>query len=361
MTALAAMIALGLALAVGFSSRALGERFGLLDWPDPAGGRKLHLEVTPLVGGMAIVPAVVLAALLVVWFAEPSRPVSSHLQWFAGVVGALYLIGVADDRLGLGPRLRLLASITVFGVAVVYAPDFRVSFLLFTGSPLILFSGIGALIFSLLCLVGLLNAINMADGKNGLVIGISIVATVVLWIEAPSFLDPLFAALLCGLAVTFYFNMRGRLFLGDGGSYGLSAVLGLLAILSYNSAFDSFRADRLALLFAVPVIDTIRLITLRTMRGGSPFRADRNHLHHHVAGWIGWPRGLVVYAALILVPNLAALVWPRCGVLLLLLMLPLYAAALLLARRGEARNAARRGETLHPGIGEATSAGTLGA
>jgi len=335
MNALAATAVLALLMAglVGWKAGALGRVLGLLDWPDPAGGRKLHARVTPLVGGIGVVPAT-LAGAIIAWAVIPSSPVvSQHLMWFCGVVGLLFVIGMADDRLGLGPRLRLLASLGVFALAVIYAPDFRVSFLLFTTGPAFILPAGLAIVFSLVCLVGLLNAVNMADGKNGLVISLAMIWTVILWIEAPSFLDPLFAALGVSLAIMLVFNMRGRLFLGDSGSYGLSAVLGLLAIYSYNHAFGDFRADRLALLFVVPVIDTIRLTTSRAMKGRSPFKADRDHLHHHIAYRWGWPSGLSIYLGLVGIPNFAAFIWPTLAPLFLILTLPAYVAVLVLSTR----------------------------
>lgn len=342
-TALAALGALMIATAVGLCADRIGRALGLLDWPDPAGGRKLHRKVTPLVGGVGVMPGV-LAGGLVAWVAlggpvgpgpgpSPEAGIGAHLPWFLGVAGLLFVIGMADDRLGLGPRLRLLASLAVFFLLVLYAPDFRVSFLLFTSGPTLFLGGTLAILFSLVCLVGLLNAVNMADGKNGLVISLSILWTTILWIEAPQPLDPLFAALMAGLIVMLYFNMRDRLFLGDGGSYGLSAVMGMLAIYAYNQNFENFRADRLALLFVIPVIDTIRLITTRSLKGRSPFQADRDHLHHHIAFRWGWPRGLIIYLGLVAIPNLLAYAYPSLAPAMLALTLPAYIAILVLSTR----------------------------
>lgn len=329
----AALSAAALAWIVCWRADAIGRALGLLDWPDPAGGRKFHAHVTPLVGGIAVVPATLIGALLAWRDAAGSPFVAAHLLWFAGVCGALFLTGVADDRLGLGPRLRLVFSLIVFACAALYAPDFRVSFLLFTDLPALLIPGAAGILFSIVCLVGLLNAVNMADGKNGLVISLSALWAAILWWKAPAYLDPLFAALLAALAITFAFNMRGRLFLGDGGSYGLSAILGLLAIYGYNHGFDDFGAGQLALLFVVPVLDTIRLITTRALKGHSPFRADRDHLHHHIAFRFGWPRGLLVYLSLVAAPNLAALAMPRWSETLLVFGLPVYVAVLVLTTR----------------------------
>ena len=323
------------ALLVGMHAMRLGEALGLLDWPDIGGGRKRHQRVTPLMGGTAVMlPALI--GLALAGMADVSPVVHTHMIGFALAAGALYLIGVADDRFGLGPRLRLVCALAIFTLALVYAPDFRLAFLRFGGVDTLLLLGVLALPFTLACLVGFLNAVNMADGKNGLVISLSLFWVLMLWAPAPGYLDPVLAALTSALAVAFVFNMRNRFFLGDGGSYGLSALIGLLAIYVFNHGFAEWRAERIALLFAVPVFDTLRLVAWRLLQGRSPFSADRDHLHHHIAYRWGWPAGLAIYLALVMVPNLLALAFPGAAMALLGLSLLAYAAVLALSTRATA-------------------------
>ena len=134
--------------------------------------------------------------------------------------------------------------------------------------------------FTVLCVVGLQNALNMADGKNGLALGLLLIWCAFLWFYAPPELAPVLAALIAGLAVTWVFNMRGALFLGDAGTYGLSVAVAFLAIHTYAVGFPSLHADLIALWFLIPVIDALRLMATRVMAGQSPFVADRRHFHH---------------------------------------------------------------------------------
>lgn len=352
-------------LAIGLKADRLGERLGLLDWPDPCGGRKRHERVTPLMGGTAVVVSVLAGALMAWAVAGRDSPViADHLLWFCAASGALYIIGLADDRFGLGPRVRLLLALLVFLLASLHAPDFRLLFLRFSGvDELMVLQGFG-LTFTLVCLVGLLNAVNMADGKNGLVLSISLFWALMLMPLAPAHLAPVLVALAMALAVMLGFNLAGRLFLGDGGSYGLSAILGLLAIYIYNHRFGSVDADRIALLFAVPVFDTIRLISMRAARGRSPFAGDRDHLHHHVAYRWGWPRGLLVYFALVAAPSLLALVFPEAAGALLFATAVAYGAVLLISSGGgslaRVLRERHRGR-LQPNGGRATSGPPAGA
>ncbi|MCA3255691.1 MAG: hypothetical protein INF91_08760, partial [Alphaproteobacteria bacterium] len=134
---------------------------------------------------------------------------------------------------------------------------------------------------------------------------------------------------LVALGVTFWFNMQSRLFLGDGGSYGIGAFIALLTVSIHNDATPGIAGAaitplQIIAMFLIPVIDTVRLMVARKLRGGSPFEGDRNHLHHHLFNRWGWPRGLVVYAALVGIPNLVAQVEPASAWLAIVVMLSVY-------------------------------------
>lgn len=327
-------LALIISLLVGVNAMRLGRLFGLLDFPDPSGGRKQHGTITPLVGGGAIVLSVIAVATLGLLDMSTAVSVRTHLEWFAFAVTGMYLIGLTDDRFALGPKIRLALAFIVLLLVVLYAPDFGLPFLRFSGSERSWFLDDAGQGFALLCLVGLLNAVNMADGKNGLVIGICLIWSLTLLVHCPAPLLPVLAATVVALAVMLYFNLRGSLFLGDGGSYALSGIFGLLAIYIYNHEFAVIRADHIAVLFAIPVFDTIRLMTARLRRGQSPFAGDRTHLHHHLALRWGWPkRGLYIYLALVAVPNLLTLGWPHLGLLWLGVALLAYIVVLTHAER----------------------------
>ena len=333
----AATAALAISLLIGINAEALGRRLGLLDFPDPDGGRKRHERVTPLVGGSAVALSA-LVATAAVFLGEPlSAPLAQHLGWFAATVAMMFLIGIADDRYGLSARIRLLLAVAILALVVVEAPDFSLPFLRFAGQPdLWLLGAPWGEAFALLCLVGLLNAVNMADGKNGLVLSLGLIWTVVLAFRLPPVLAPVLVGTGVALAVMWWFNMRGRLFLGDGGSYAISAIFGLLAVYAYNRDFPTMRADDVAVMFAIPVFDTVRLMAARMLAGRSPFEADRDHLHHRLHRQWGWPRGLLIYLAMVAIPNAGALIWPRSGLGWLLLSALLYTAVMWRSRPGAA-------------------------
>jgi UDP-GlcNAc:undecaprenyl-phosphate GlcNAc-1-phosphate transferase len=143
---------------------------------------------------------------------------------------------------------------------------------------------------------------------------------------------PILTATGVAIAVMLWFNMKQHLFVGDAGSYAISTQFGLLAIYAYNHDFAVMRADDVAVMFAVPVFDTIRLMVVRKLAGRSMFEADRDHLHHHLHRSFGWPRGLVIYVAMVAIPNALALALPQTALIWLLATALVYGAVIWITR-----------------------------
>jgi len=229
--------------------------------------------------------------------------------------------------------LFLLATISIAWACTYLVPDFELSFLRFSFISQSFFLEGWSAVFSILCLVGLLNAVNMADGKNGLVTGLSLVWCALLALYVPQHSLPLIFGMFGSLCVVSYFNLKGRLFLGDSGSYALSVLFGLLAIYAYNVNFAYVNADAIALWFLIPVLDCVRLMVWRVVQGRSPFSPDSSHLHHHLDRSMGWRRGLPFYVSLVAVPAILAYLWPAATGLWMGLSVMVYISALLATGR----------------------------
>ena len=121
-------------------------------------------------------------------------------------------------------------------------------------------------------MVGLLNAINMADGRNGLVLGIAVCWAYGLGEYAHFNFQPFMHFLLICLVTVLIYNWSGRLFLGDLGSYVVGALLGLVTIYLYNEPRSEFPMAAAALWLMMPVLDCLRLIVIRVSVGRSPFK-----------------------------------------------------------------------------------------
>lgn len=313
-------------LATCLSAMRLGRALGVLDIPDPK-GRKKHRHITPLVGGLAIIVPLIITSI--------SYGIVSGVPmfWaFAVIIGGSLLVGFFDDRRHLPPSLRLLAAAFVAFAAIWMFSPFEIQFLRFSFLDIPIFTQGWGLAFTVLCLVGLQNAVNMADGKNGLVIGLSFIWVTILFYYAPGHLYPLMGTMLVCLGITLVFNLRGKLFLGDGGAYALSMAVGSLALYIYNVGFVAIPADMVALWFIIPVVDCLRLMIGRSLKGRSPFSPDREHLHHMLMRFMIWEKALVVYLAMVFVPCFLAIWLPDWTLLWVVLAMSTYLTVLITVR-----------------------------
>jgi len=307
------------ALVVAFCSFAdrLGYRLGLIDHPD--GVRKRHARPTPLVGGLALmVPMLVIAAR-----EAYLHPGLDEIFLVLGAAGLGFMaLGLFDDRHQATPLVRLIVSTLLCGVLLAAVPVLQLDVLVL--GPFSLALGLFALPFTVLCLLGLQNAINMADGLNGLVIGLAIFWTSCLLLYAPAPLVPYLSLLLLGLFILLPYNLMGYLFLGDAGSYSLGVVLGLLMIYVYHTSAAPLPMLTVVLWLLVPVLDCLRVVLSRLLAGRSPLMADSNHFHHRLARHWRWPVSVLIYLAIATVPGFVAALWPGQTVLMLVVAVLAY-------------------------------------
>lgn len=297
-------------LCCSFAGR-LGRWLDVIDHPD--GLRKRHARPTPLIGGIALmVPLVLVAA-----GEALARSAPDAIFGVLALAGlGFMLLGLFDDRHQAPPNLRLLISVALCSLLLVIEPGLQLHELQF--GPLVVPLAVFALPFTVLCLVGLQNAINMADGLNGLVIGLSIFWTICLLLYAPPALIPYLSLMLMGLLILLAYNVSGRLFLGDAGSYSLGVSIGLLMIYVHHAAGGRLPMTTVMLWLLVPVLDCLRVMISRLLANRSPVAADTNHLHHRLARCWPWPVSVLVYLAVATLPGLIAAIWlEQTGTMLL--------------------------------------------
>lgn len=298
-------------LLICMRAEAVGRWLGVVDHPDKL--RKLHRAPTPLVGGIASMVPLLAVAALEGWRQPAHAPLFATLAFSTA---AFLLLGLADDRRHVSVTARLILSTLVLTMALALQPSLTLPTLVFgADGTTALHLGLLGGPFALLCLLGFQNAVNMADGADGLVIGMALGWIGLLLLHAP----PELALFLwiCGasLATTLPFNLRGKLFLGDAGSYAVSVLIGMAAIHTYNASAE-LSAANVMLWFLLPVADCLRLIVTRLRMGRSPFEPDRNHLHHRLAGVMPQRAAVAAYLALALLPGAVAELLPHRAPLL---------------------------------------------
>ncbi|MCZ8371092.1 MAG: MraY family glycosyltransferase [Porphyrobacter sp.] len=286
----------------------LGQWLGVIDTPSASGsgGHKRHADPTPAVGGVILAIVGVTLSLALLPYTKDIAPhlFNTRLLASAAVVGAM-VIGFVDDRAHLRPSVRLLLA-AIFAVALLLlVPQYRIERVEFPSIGVTLDTGIWALPFTAICLVALKNAINMADGRNGLILGLSLIWITFFLLHATPAIFPVLVVVSAALLVLFAFNVRGKLFMGDCGAYGIATLFGICALSLHNQNYGTIRTAEVVLLFLMPVLDTLRLILVRLLSGQSPLAPDGRHLHHLLDEAIGWRRGWAVYMVLAAAPIMA--------------------------------------------------------
>jgi UDP-GlcNAc:undecaprenyl-phosphate GlcNAc-1-phosphate transferase len=273
----------------------LARRLGVLDRP---AGRKLHLEPTPYLGGLAVVVGLVVAGVVIGSTARQAAVI-------AACAVAVFLVGLIDDVRGLGPRIRLAVEA---GLAVVlWFENVRAGFF---GIPAL------DLALTVVWIVAITNALNLLDNMDGLASGVTAIASLAYFVIAVSQGDYLVASLAAGLAGVSVGFLRhnfppARIFLGDAGSLLLGFLLAVLALMiDLDVTNDVLRIGVQALILGVPVFDTT-LVVVSRVRGGRPVALGaQDHSSHRLAafGLSARQVAFVTYAAQLAFSTIAIIV-----------------------------------------------------
>lgn len=316
------------ALVVVFCNK-IALRLGVVDHPG-AQEHKAHAAPTPLVGGLVALPPAI-AILMLQCFQEGIS--STHAAAYLALAFASLcslIVGFFDDRRHIPAQVRLIICSGIFGVAISIRPEFVVSALDLQGIGFKIELGLLAIPFSVFCLLAFQNAVNMADGRNGLVAGMAIIWLLALLSYGWHPLTLAIVSLTIGLFIALGANLGGRLFLGDAGTYGIGAFVGLATIWIHRSNIGLHTID-VVIMFMIPVLDMARLFLSRVLAGHHPFSADHGHLHHYLDKSIGWMIGRKIYYVLVAAPILLSRLQAFDAVHALMLGVCLYGMAMTLA------------------------------
>jgi UDP-GlcNAc:undecaprenyl-phosphate GlcNAc-1-phosphate transferase len=255
---------------------------------DPSDDRKVHTKQTPLMGGMMIFAGTLFSFLL--WL--PTNDVGV-IKYLVPSLLIMFFVGMKDDIIGTAPVKKLAAHILVAFIMVLMANVKLTSLHGLFGIKEI--PEWASIVLSVFTYIVIINAFNLIDGVDGLAAGVGLIASTVFgfWFYYAG--DWNYAVLSFSLAgallgfLRFNFN-PAQIFMGDSGSLTIGFLIAVMAIelVEYESkdlplAIRSISKPILVMsILAYPLLDTIRVFTLRAIRGISPFTADRNHIHHRM-------------------------------------------------------------------------------
>jgi UDP-GlcNAc:undecaprenyl-phosphate/decaprenyl-phosphate GlcNAc-1-phosphate transferase len=309
------VVAMAVSAALTPVAARLAVRIGAVDVPRERG---LSYRETPLLGGLAILAGVLVAALI--WLpaniklphtahGAPGAGGTVHTAAILGGACLMALVGVVDDARELRPQWKLLGQIAAAVIAVeggAVVTDVTVPFI-----GALQFPNTGG-VLTIIWLVGLMNVVNFSDGVDGLAAGVCTIdgiAFAVIAFDLGVNGAAVLAALTAGAALGFLFHNfhPASVFMGDAGANLLGYLLGVVAVTGSLKTNAVVALVMPLVILAIPFLDTGFVVAKRLKYRRKPWLADSDHFHHRMAR-IGFSQRRTVaylYAWTILLASLA--------------------------------------------------------
>jgi len=257
-------------------------RLGLLSHP---GAHRHHTRPTPLVGGIGMFIGLGLGVLVI--------PVSETMAGTFLLSGAVLVsTGIWDDRHEISFVPRFVAQAAAVAILAWFGDVSlrELGHIFAVDQSLIL--GRWGIALTIFAAVGVINAVNMSDGLDGLAGGLALVTCgsllVASYTSGVVHYVPFISILIAALGAFLLFNVRlpgvgsARLYLGDAGSLLVGFLLAWLLIAMTQGETRAMAPVTALWVFALPLFDAVSALARRPLRGRSPFYADRTHYHHYL-------------------------------------------------------------------------------
>ncbi len=259
----------------------------IVDNPD---ARKLQRNPVPVLGGVAVFFGIVIGF-------SSSQAIFDNANTFMLISAMLIMlyIGTMDDIIGLSPGIRFLVEIIVIAW-LMYASKSSINCFWGLWEVGCISTEISYAL-TIFAAVGIINAINLIDGVNGLSSGFCFMSSVLFAIFFHLTGNQVMTTLAisaAGAIIPFFlhnvFGQSSKMFIGDGGTLVIGTMIAMFVmnILSSNTHLGSVTivADGMGLIpftlavLSIPVFDTLRVMSTRILHKKSPFHPDKTHLHH---------------------------------------------------------------------------------
>lgn len=242
--------------------------------------RKKHESPIPRLGGMPLMLAMSVSAMLIFLFQRESSP-----HWFAMLLGSalMYGLGLWDDLRPLGARVKLLGQVTT--ACIVFGLGLNIERFSIPGTGGAIELGGWSLPVTVFWLIAVPNIVNLIDGFDGLAGGLGLCMAVTLGIvglHSEQVAVACYAFTMAGALLGFLvFNFPpAKIFLGDGGAYLIGFTIAALSLTSSNKGSVAAVLFVTLVALGVPILDTAFALLRRGLRGYPLFRADDEHFHH---------------------------------------------------------------------------------
>ena len=275
------VLALVVSIFLTFALKRIAHKIGLIDQPQGS-NHKTHTKPAALVGGLGIFVAFCFTLLFI------NMPLTQLRPLLAGSI-VLVVIGVLDDLHELSPLMRFTSQIAAC-LIMIFMGDVYLSDLGRLVTDNVLYLSVLSIPFTIFAVVGVINAFNMSDGMDGqsgmLAISILLILIVLCFLRGNHLCIVTLIALagaVCGFLV---FNFRraknkaARVFMGDAGSMFIGYLISWHLIQLSQGDDAVIKPITAVWIFALPICDTLTVMTRRFVNKQSPLQADNSHYHH---------------------------------------------------------------------------------
>lgn len=261
-----------------FFYKRLVKVINLNDQPDSV--RKFHKKEIPLFGGILIIYNLVFFVTLDYFlnfnYLQEINGKREYLTFFIGIL-FFFFIGIFDDRYNLSANKKLFINFFILLFLILIDDNLVIKQLSFSFIENPIYLNNFSHLFTILCILLFINAINMFDGIN-LQTGTYciIIFSIFIFKDIYTFISII---LIYTLILFLFYNFLNKFFLGDSGTSLLAFLISYILIKSYNID-QAFTADEIFIILSFPGLDMFRLFIIRIFKGKNPFNPDRNHIHH---------------------------------------------------------------------------------
>ena len=269
------ILSLFLTLALVPVFKKMAFRMNIVDIPD---ARKVHLHPMPKTGGISMAIGAFIPFML--WV--PKGDFVSALM-----IGSMIIVlsGVVDDIRPVTSWQKLLPQCAA-ALIVIFWGGVKINYIGLMGQDDLVLSPVISILLTFVVIIGVTNAINLADGLDGLAGGISMLSFVIMAFMAyqceNTAVSIIAIAMVGAIAGFLRFNTHPAvLFMGDAGSQllGFLSVVFALVLTQSNTPYSRILS---LTLIGFPILDTLMVMVERMAKGNSPFKADKNHFHHRL-------------------------------------------------------------------------------
>ncbi len=298
-------------LLICINSITIAKYFKIIDYPTK-NKKKIHLKPTPLIGGLIFFLNILIFILFDTFYGTNSISGSEllfdlrfislkQIATLFVVIFFIYLVGFYDDVYDISPFRKTLYFLFFLYILLISNPNIPIKQLNFYNLEGNIYFNNFSIILTLFCILAFMNAANMFDGIN---LQSSILYSSFLLIFYIKEIDQkLLLIFLLSLVFFSYMNIKGKIFLGNNGSYFLSFLVSIIIICDHNWN-RNYYVEEIFLYMMLPGVDMIRLSILRFINNKSPFEGDNNHIHHLLIKKYNYTKSILIIILFVFIPIL---------------------------------------------------------